>query len=203
MGTRERREREKENLREEILDAAREMFAAEGFENVSMRKIAEKIEYSPTTIYLYFKDKSDLIFQLCEETFSRLAQVLERIQKKYDDPLEALREAAYAYVKFGMQHPNHYKVVFILPLQQTLDRDDYKFEGSMGEKTFNYLRQCVAECIRQQKIRPVDPELTSQALWAGMHGVTALLVAHEDFPWVSHKKLIEHVIETMIRGLQP
>lgn len=203
MGTKERRERQKENLRQEILDAASEMFAAEGFENVSMRKIAEKIEYSPTTIYLYFKDKSDLIFQLCEESFAKLGQVLERIKQKNDDPLDALRDAARAYVKFGLQHPNHYKVIFVIPLQQTLNHDDYAFEGSMGEKTFNYLRECVAECIRQKKVRPVDIEVTSQALWAGMHGVTSLLIAHEDFPWVAHKKLIDQLIDTMIRGLQP
>jgi AcrR family transcriptional regulator len=203
MGTKERRERQKESLRQEILDAAREMFASEGFENVSMRKIAEKIEYSPTTIYLYFKDKSDLIYQLCEESFAKLGQILERIRRKHDDPLEALREAAQAYVKFGLQHPNHYKVIFIIPLQETLDHDDYAFEGSMGERAFNYLRNCVAECIRQGKFRQVDPELTSQALWAGMHGVTSLLIAHKDFPWVSQKKLIEQVIEMMIRGLRP
>lgn len=74
MGVQERRAREKKELRQEILDAAREMFVRDGFENVSMRKIAEKIEYSPTTIYLYFQDKADLLDCLCEETFTRLVK---------------------------------------------------------------------------------------------------------------------------------
>ena len=64
MGVKERREREKESLRQDILDVAREMFATEGYESVSMRKIADKIEYSPTTIYLYFKDKNELFYAL-------------------------------------------------------------------------------------------------------------------------------------------
>ena len=72
MGTQERRNREKESLRQEILDAARRLFLKNGFQNVSMRQIAEKIEYSPTTIYLYFKDKSALFRSICEETFGKL-----------------------------------------------------------------------------------------------------------------------------------
>jgi len=73
MGVQERRAREKKELRQEILDAARDLFVREGFENVSMRKIAEKIEYSPTTIYLYFQDKADLLDCICEETFEGIA----------------------------------------------------------------------------------------------------------------------------------
>ena len=97
MGSKERRERAKENLREQIMDAARELFVSEGYESVSMRKIADKIEYSPTTIYLYFKDKTDLLVQLCDETFARLGERLERIRQKQEDPLLALREAARAF----------------------------------------------------------------------------------------------------------
>src|SRR6266403_1650812 len=79
MGVRERRAREKRFLRQEILDAASELFAREGFENVSMRRIADKIAYSPTTIYLYFKDKAELLEQVCAEAFSRLLQRLTKL----------------------------------------------------------------------------------------------------------------------------
>ncbi len=79
MGIKERREKEQEDLRQKILDAASELFAKEGYSNVSMRKIARKIEYSPTTIYLYFKDKTDLLNQICEETFSNLIKDIEKI----------------------------------------------------------------------------------------------------------------------------
>ena len=72
MGVQERREREKQGIREEILEAARQLFVTEGYENVSIRKIAEKIEYSPGTIYLYFQDKAEILAQISEETFSRL-----------------------------------------------------------------------------------------------------------------------------------
>lgn len=202
MGTKERRAREKENLRQEILDAARELFVTEGYENVSMRKIAEKIEYSPTTIYLYFKDKAELLVQLCEETFAQLATTLEAIQQKYPDPLIGLREGCRAYVRFGLKHPHHYQIVFMTPLPAKIDDQEYAFEGSMGERAFNFMRESVSRCVAAKVLRDVDVEMTSQALWAGMHGVTSLLIAHQDFPWVARDRLIDHLIDTLLEGLK-
>jgi AcrR family transcriptional regulator len=98
--SRNRQESDKENLRQEIMDAAREMFVAEGYANVSMRKIADKIGYSPTTIYIYFKDKSDLVHQICEQTFARLAQNIKAIQRLSDNPLEKLRSGLREYINF-------------------------------------------------------------------------------------------------------
>ena len=79
MGVKERREREKSEVRDKILDAARELFIAEGYEGVSMRKVADRIEYTPTTIYGYFADKEDLFRQLCHEDFARLAEVFQSV----------------------------------------------------------------------------------------------------------------------------
>ena len=116
MGTQERRKREKENLRQEILDAARRLFIKNGFENVSMRQVAEKIEYSPTTIYLYFEDKSALFRSICEETFGKLERELEAIRKADQDPARCLRKGAEAYIRFGLHYPHHYQLVFHDPV---------------------------------------------------------------------------------------
>src|SRR5690348_3585896 len=106
----ERRAREKMLLREEILDAARELFLKHGFENVSMRKIATKIEYSPTTIYLYFKDKSEILSTLCAETFGRLSKIMAEIERRPGDPIDKLRALGFAYIHFGLDHPSHYQL---------------------------------------------------------------------------------------------
>src|ERR1700720_2414381 len=113
MGVKERRDREKSETRDKILDAARELFVSEGYENVSMRRVAEKIEYSPTTIYLYFEDKASLLYAICEETFARLAKRMEAITRETDEPIAGLRAGCRAYVDFGLKNPNHYKVTFI------------------------------------------------------------------------------------------
>jgi len=201
MGPRERREREKEVLRQEILDAARELFVKEGYENVSMRRIAEKIEYSPTTIYLYFQDKAELLYHLCEETFAKLVKTFESFEDN-SDPLNCLRRGCRAYIDFGLKYPNHYRVTFMLPREGGEKRERFLQEKSMGRQAFNHLRSIVEECVRQNKFRRVDVEVTSQAFWAAIHGVTSLLITKPKFPWAEKNKLINFIIDTMIDGLK-
>src|SRR5688572_10720436 len=114
MGTTERREREKQELRTKILDAARELFVQEGYEAVTMRRIAERIEYSPTAIYLHFKDKDSLLRELCEADFLKLAEELVA-RELPEDPVARLRGAALGYVEFARRYPNHYRLMFMTP----------------------------------------------------------------------------------------
>ena len=181
------------------MDAAREMFVAEGYGQVSMRKIATKIGYSPTTIYLYFKDKTDLLHQICEQTFARLARNIQAIQQLSDNPLEKLRSGMREYVHFGLQHPSQYEIIFITPLPRDFKTE---FAGSNGAVAFDTMRGVVDECISANLLRINDVELISQTLWAGIHGVTSLLIKHDGFPFVERAKLIDSVIETLILGIK-
>src|SRR3984893_11724751 len=114
MGVKERREREKSETRDKILDAARELFISEGYEGVSMRQVAEKIEYSPTAIYVHFSDKEDLFHELCNEDFGRLAAEFQATPLS-QDPVERIKQIGRSYVEFGIRHPNHYKLMFMTP----------------------------------------------------------------------------------------
>jgi AcrR family transcriptional regulator len=199
MASRERRERAKENLRQEIMDAARELFVTEGYGQVSMRKIAEKIEYSPTTIYLYFKDKADLLRQICEQTFARLTENISSLSRLSTDPVEKLRLGMREYIQFGLRHPSHYEIVFITPLVGSLESD---FEMSKGKAAFDTLRNAVAECAAENLLKSDDVELVSQTLWAGIHGVTSLLITQKGFPFVERETLIDSVLDTLIGGVK-
>ena len=200
MGTKERRAREKEQLRRQIISAARELFVNEGYENVSMRKIADKIEYSPTVIYLYFKDKADLLDSACQETLLGLLDTVELLKRDKNNPVESLRKSGKAYVDFGLKYPQDYKLTFVIrpQFQKGLGLE----EGSVGERVFSYLCAMVSECVRQKAFRQVDVETTGQALWSAVHGVTLLLIDFPDFPWTATDKLIDMVIDTMIEGLK-
>ena len=203
MGIKERREREQEKLRQKILTAASEMFAKEGFKNVSMRKIAKKIEYSPTTIYLYFKDKADLLNEICEETFAKLIREMEKIENNTGDPLVCLRKAMRTYVDFGLKHPNHYEITFIMPLKDLLGERKTSFEDSTGEKAFGHMVRQVARSMEAGQLKKGDVATISQVIWALGHGLVSLLIAHEGFPFVERDVLIDSSIDMMLDGLRP
>lgn len=209
MGSKERREREKESLRQEIRDAARELFAEQGYESVSMRKIAERIEYSPTTIYLYFSDKDELLFSLCEETFSKLVSYMEAINDGQSDPLEKLKKGLRAYVDFGLKHPNHYKVTFMQSLRPGTYKqqaNQHDMEDSMGKRAFDRLCKLVDACVQQGHFAEDDPRLISHALWACAHGITSLLItklsAKPLYSWLDSDKLIDLTIEASVNGFR-
>jgi AcrR family transcriptional regulator len=201
LGVKERKLRQKRFLRQEILDAASELFVREGFENVSMRRIADKIEYSPTTIYLYFKDKAELLEEVCNETFSRLTSHLRTILEQPGDPMERLRRGLTAYVHFGLDNPHHYRATFMMVHPEGFDEAKHSHPDSPGMQAFDFLRRCVFDCMTAGKIHSKDAELVSQTLWCGVHGVTSLLITHTMFPWVSRDQLIESVVDSIIAGV--
>jgi len=204
MGTSDRRERHRASLRREILEAASRLFVEEGFERVTMRRIAAQIEYSPTTIYLYFKDKNELLSAVCDETFSQLAAKLERLLKAPGTPLGRLREGLRTYVDFGLANPNQYTVTFLRPTPGDRGGDGVAggFEASIGGRAFDLLRQGVGACVENGDIRTASIDMTAQALWAGVHGLTALFITAADFPFVGRTALVDHTIDTMIAGLK-
>jgi AcrR family transcriptional regulator len=202
MGVQERRAREKKELRQEILDAAREMFVRDGFENVSMRKIAEKIEYSPTTIYLYFQDKADLLDCLCEETFTRLVKKQTLLEQTVADPLERFQKGLRAYIEFGLKHPNHYKVTFMMPPPLDEPRSGVRSK-ELGQKAFAHLRNTLALCAERGLLEIGDLETTAQVTWAAIHGLTSLLIAHPKFQWLEQNRLIDTLIGMLTAGLKP
>jgi len=201
MGLKERKARQKKFLRQEILDAASELFVKDGYENVSMRRIADKIEYSPTTIYLYFKDKAELLEQVCQETFSRLSNLMGTLLGQSTDPVERLKKGLLAYVHFGLENPHHYRATFMMPIPAEFNQEKLNQPDSPGMQAFDYLRRSVYDCISAGKFRDVDPELVSQTFWAGVHGITSLLITHEMcFPWVNREQVIHSMVYTLIAG---
>jgi AcrR family transcriptional regulator len=193
MGVQERREREKQGIREEILEAARKLFVTEGYENASIRKIADKVEYSPGTIYLYFQDKADILSQISEETFSRLERKLAAINRDAaTDPLERLRSGLRAYIQFGLEHPNRYVLTFVRG----------SIQCAAGGRCFGELMKAVGFAMEAGEMRDADVVAVSQALWAGSHGVTALLITYPDFTFVEQNRLMDKMLEILIEGVR-
>src|SRR5689334_23419032 len=111
MGIKERHERDREAVRRAILDAARELFVSEGYQNVSMRKIAERIEYSPAAIYGYFESKDDIFLALAEEGFRMLFASADEPDPV--DPIEKIRAGFWRLYEFSKEHPEYYALMFV------------------------------------------------------------------------------------------
>ncbi|HKF01278.1 MAG TPA: TetR/AcrR family transcriptional regulator [Candidatus Sulfotelmatobacter sp.] len=207
MGVKERREREKSETRDKILDAARELFVTEGYEGVSMRKVAEKIEYSPTAIYVHFADKNELFRELCHQDYARLAEVFTSSVIS-TDPLERLRQIGGIYIDFGTRNPNHYKFMFMTPHPaHQLDEVDREMKGNPEMDAYAFLKWAVQQAIETGCFREdvQDAELISQTLWASVHGVISLHIAKGDDEWVDWRPMrdrAETMLDVTLRGLR-
>jgi AcrR family transcriptional regulator len=206
MGVKERREREKSETRDKILDAARELFITEGYEGVSMRKVADKIEYSPTAIYVHFADKNQLFHELCHQDYARLAEVFQSSVMS-SDPLKRLRQIGDIYVDFGMRYPNHYKFMFMTPHPaEMMDDDDRELRGNPEKDAYAFLKWAVEQAIEagcfRQELR--DADAISQVLWSAVHGVISLEIAKGSDAWVEWRPIrlrSEMVLDVVLRGL--
>jgi AcrR family transcriptional regulator len=206
MGSSERRQRHRDEIRTRVLDAARELFASEGFEAVTMRRIAERIEYTPTAIYFHFRDKNALIRELCDRDFLALADEFARLAEE-SDPLERLRRAARAYARFAKENPNHYRLMYMTPgLPPT--RGHSRIErGNPRQDAYAFLEQAVEQAIEQKLLRPElrDAGLVAQTLWAGIHGVISLEIALSGDDWTDFKAFGERIdlmLDVLLRGIE-
>jgi len=206
MGVKERREREKSETRDKILDAARELFITEGFEGVSMRKVAEKIEYSPTAIYVHFADKEELFRELCHQDYARLAQVFQSSVMP-TDPVERLKQIGAIYIDFGTRYPHHYKFMFMTPFPtREPNEEDREMMGNPEMDAYAFLKWAVqqaldAGCFREEL---TDAALISQTLWAAVHGVISLNIAKGADCWVDWRPMqdrTEMMLDITLRGL--
>ena len=200
MGIAERKEREKEDVRRKILEAAHDLFETRGYENVTMRAVADAIEYSPTTIYHHFANKDQLVEALCLEDFAKLSAAMNHSPLP-KNPVDRIRALGRAYAAFGMANPNHYRFMFMTAGDWKKHAND---PDSPPARSYGVLREAVVEAIDQGLFKKADVDLVSQVLWSGIHGVVSLVITFkpEQFPCVPPRPgLVEASLETTLVGL--
>ena len=204
MGIPERRERERLELRQRILDAARELFATRGYDEVTMREIARRIEYSATALYKHFADKETLVRELCRHDFDALALRLLQVAQ-HGDPFERFSRVGLVYLDFAARHPQHYRLMFMGGLPPTPpeagERDDPQHNA------YVFVRALVQNMLDAELLRPelTDADLVAQTTWAAVHGVAALeLVLPNTEPWLEFrpkKQRFAAILELVGRSL--
>ena len=197
---RHRQDQEKQELRQTMLAAAGELFLEQGYAHFSLRKVAERIGYSPTTIYLYFRDKDDLLFTVVDEGYIRFGQQLAAAATSTDDPWERIISLGRAYVAFGLQNPVYYQLMF-------LQRVDFLTHEQAGKSqprlaTFLVLQQAVQQAIDAGVLRPGNAENYSDVLWAVVHGMVSLAISLPAFYGTHLQQTMETAWQMECEGLR-
>lgn len=194
---------EGEQTREAILAAAEQLLAESGSEDgVSIRAVADAVGVTAPSIYRHFPDKETLLFAVCAAHFDRLDQdVAAPAMDGADDPVEALRRLAAAYVRFGVDNPEHYRIMFMR--RQDHEPEQYAAERVLETGLFGRVLPVVQRCIDEGRFRPElqDPLLAAWVLWMAVHGITSVAVAKPNFPAPPLQQQIDATVDAVLHGM--
>ncbi|MBX3506362.1 MAG: TetR/AcrR family transcriptional regulator [Parvibaculum sp.] len=197
-----------EERRGQIVAAARSLFAAEGTDNVSMRKIANRVGITQAAIYQHFENKEAIFFVIIEGFFADLLAALETAIEQETEPLRRLRSGMRAYVDYGLSRPEEYRLVFMTPMSGLVRAglavprtDEALHSPSPGSLAFDVLDRAVRDVALAGRTRYADTDLLAEAVWAAMHGIVSLLITHDLFPWTDRERLADFQLDLVFRGL--
>jgi AcrR family transcriptional regulator len=202
MGIKERQERDRESVRRAILDAAKELFIREGYENVSIRKIAELVEYSPAAIYSYFPSKDDIFFAIAEEGFALLyGDRAKRSELDALRPVERLRAICWGFYRFSRTHPQYFALMFVDRSVPRVSREyeRFAFAREMKEQLISHVQQCVDDGTFPAGQMPT---VIFRILMTGMVGVAVLDMSDRLAPGENPDDLAADVLDVTIAGLK-
>lgn len=198
MGIKERKENEKSEMKELILKTAMKLFLDKGFNNITIRNIAEKIEYSPATIYLYFKNKDEILYTLRGEGFEKLYE-WQKTSLNTNDPLKRLLKGGEAYISFALENPEYYDLMFMMrgPVK-TIKETNF---CDIGLKSYELLKNNVNECMTQGLFPRMDVDIVAFSLWSYVHGIASLIIRSRGiiFPEEQVNNMIKGSLDFMLK----
>jgi AcrR family transcriptional regulator len=193
-----RRDRYRSELRAETLSAARELIQEEGYEGLTIRRLANRMECSPMAIYYYFADKQALLTALALEGFEKVGKRLDSTVRR--DPLTALRKILLDYIAYAEENPFEYRVLF-LSVETLGEVKQTREDLQERNPAFGALFKCVERCIKAGVLQG-DAFAVSTVLWTAAHGAASLLITAKNFPFGSRRRYAEEVVETILSGTQ-
>lgn len=196
MSTRKRLPRGSgEQLRPEIIQAAKNLMAAASTaDDVSIRAVASAVGVSSPAIYLHFADKQELISAVVVDVFEDLDREMVAASAEAETPMDRLLAFGLAYVRFGLDHPEHYRLATMDPCPRP-DVDEMLTHGA-----FEHFRSAVADCMTSGDLAPGDAVSATIELWAAAHGITALLIAKPELPVGDPMAIAERVLSAAAKG---
>lgn len=179
MGITERKQRERTQMKQAILKTATDMYLKQGFENLSIRAIANRMEYSVGTMYLYYKSKAELTNALMEEGYKKLIEAFATITPDLR-PLYHLRQIMHKYLEFAFRNPEYYELMFIMTKPSGISMEEKDWQSGLA--SFDVLKNCVAKCIGEHLIKYEDNRIASLHIWSFLHGLASLYLKKHLIP---------------------
>ncbi len=185
--------------RGEILQAAERIFVECGYEGATIRKIAEAVGLSSTALYMHFRDKSEILLEICETSYGQLLERHAEIMATPSEPVERVRRQLAAYIDFGLSHPNAYRLLYLTRPQES-GQGVEEAAQRLGRQSYAQFLGSVREIGAAGRLK-ADADVAAQTLWAGAHGLIALLITKPHFPWAEREALIEAMLSALFEGL--
>ena len=206
MSSLNRREQQRLETRDKILDAARELLLADGIPGFTMRKLADRVGYTPTALYYHFEDKNAVLQALMDADCSALRKGLDPAAK-VEDPIERLRVMGAAYIDFALKNPDVYTFMMLLRKGADVVLDPANVRrGDPAQDGYAFLKQAAADGIAAGPFRPefTDPDQLAQIIWSGVHGLVSLHLTLGEDPWFDWRPIRptgKLLTEAMFRGV--
>jgi AcrR family transcriptional regulator len=202
MGIKERKERDREEKKELILTAAKVIIEEEGMDNLSIRKIANKIEYSPAIIYHYFQDKNEILDYFLREGYKQIVSALGGLQQQEGEPEERLKASLLSFIETALKMSEEYKSVMLNDTEEVLKHTSVFFKGASSERPAIKL---LCKFLKENYYKDSDDdfvELRAQVLWSSIFGLVTRLIIEKNIDDAQRNRLIKHNIEFIINGLK-
>jgi len=186
--------------RAEILEAAERIFVVHGYEGATIRKIADEVGVSSTALYMHFRDKDQILLEICAGAMHELLECNSQIYVMPIDAVTRVRLILDGYMDFALAHPNAYRLVFgPTPVTETMHRSHVTKE--LGAQCLDRFASVVRELAAEGRLRVADPETAHQVLWAACHGLVTLMIAKPEFEWKPTEELKRAMLDGLLHGL--
>jgi AcrR family transcriptional regulator len=186
--------------RAEILRSAERIFVAEGYEGATIRKIADEVGVSSTCLYMHFRDKDEILLEICTAAMEQLVALNSDLSARVADPVQRVRMMLAAYVYFALGNPNAYRLVFCA---SPLVGSDQKQQAThaLGAQCSEQFTDVVRAIAAEGRLKSGDPRAVHQALWASCHGLVSLMITKPNVDWAPQEELTRLVIDGLLFGL--
>jgi AcrR family transcriptional regulator len=186
--------------RAEILEAAEHIFVAHGYEAATIRKIADEVGVSSTALYMHFRDKDQILLEICTGVMEELLASNRQISAMPIDAAARVRLMLEAYITFALQHPNAYQLVFCAsPAADEIRRQHTTMQ--LGTECLDRFASVIRELAAQGRLRVGDPTAAHQVLWAACHGLVTLMITKPDLEWAPPEELAGVMLDGLFHGL--